>query len=87
MTLLLNLSVATFTLTAVALTGLGVLAWRRSGQARIGMLSLGFGWFAIAGVLASWWLFTREDLQTLLTVHTAVMALGLLTIYIAAVKR
>lgn len=87
LTLLLNLAVAAFTLTAIALTALGALAWRRSGQARIGGLAAGFGFFALAGLVSSWWLFAREDLQTLLTIHAAITAAGLLTIYLAAVKR
>lgn len=87
MSILLNLAVAAFTLTAIALTVLGVLAWRRSGQARIGGLAAGFGFFALAGVITSWWLFAREDLETLLAVHTAITALGLITVYLAAVKR
>lgn len=87
MSLALNLAVAAFTLTALALTLLGALAWRRSGQARIGGLAAGFGLFAVAGLLTSWWLFAREDLEALLTIHTAITALGLLTIYLAAVKR
>lgn len=87
LSVLLNVAVAAFTLTALALTGLGALAWRRSGQARIGGLSLGFGFFAVAGIVSAVWLFTSEDLERLLTVHLAVTALGLLAIYAAAVKR
>lgn len=83
----LNVAVAAFTLTAAALTVLGAIAYRRSGQARVGGLAAGFGLFAIAGVVSAVWLFTREDLETLLTIHISVTALGLVTIYVAAVKR
>jgi hypothetical protein len=85
--LVLNLAVAAFALTAIALTGLAGVGWRRSGQARMGGLTAGFGLFAVAGLVTAWWLFAREDLETLLTVHTAVTAAGLLVIYLAAVKR
>lgn len=87
MTLLLNAVVAAFTLTAIVLFALGVLAWRRAESAKIALLALGFGWFAAAGLVSSWWLFAREDLQTLLTIHVALGTVGLVTIYVAAVKR
>lgn len=87
MTVLLNLAVAAFTLTAIALTVLAAIGWRRSGQARMGGLTAGFGLFAVAGLVTAVWLFTREDLARLLTVHAAITAAGLLTIYLAAVKR
>lgn len=87
LSLWLNLAVAAFTLTAGVLAALGALAWRRSGQARIGGLAAGFGLFAVAGVVSAVWLFTREDLETLLTLHASITSLGLLTIYLAAVKR
>lgn len=87
LSLALNLSVAAFTLTAAALTVLGAIAYRRSGQARIAGLAAGFGLFALAGLVSAVWLFTREDLETLLSLHTAITAAGLVTIYLAAVKR
>lgn len=87
MTTLLNVAVAAFTLTAIALTILGFLSWRRSKRTKLGVVALGFGWFAAAGLLASWWLFSREDLETLFTIHAALSAAGLLTIYLATVRR
>lgn len=87
LTLWLNLALSAFTLTALVLTVLGAIAYRRSRQVRIAGLAAGFGLFALAGVLSALWLFTREDLTTLLTFHTAITAAGLLTIYVAAVKR
>lgn len=87
MTVWLNVAVAAFTLTAGALSVLGTLAWRRSEHAKLGLLALGFTWFALAGLVSSWWLFTREGLDTLFTIHVSLAALGLLTIYVATVKR
>lgn len=87
MTTLLNVVVAAFTLTSIALTGLGVLAWRRTGRTKMSLLALGFGWFAAGGVLASWWLFARENLEALLTIHVGLSAVGLLTIYVATIKQ
>lgn len=87
MTLVLNVAVALFTLTALALTGLGALGWHRSRRPKTGVLTLGFSFFAMAGLLSSWWLFNREDLTTLLTLHVLLTGAGLLTIYIASVKR
>lgn len=87
MTTLLNVAAASFAVTALALTGLGVLAWHRSRRAKTGVLAGGFALFAASGGLASWWLFAREDLETLLTIHLILTAAGLLTIYVAAVKR
>jgi apolipoprotein N-acyltransferase len=77
--LALNVALAALTVTALALSVLGALAWRRSGRTKMGVLAVGFGWFALAGLLASWWLFARENLETLLTLHTALSAAGLLT--------
>lgn len=87
MTLLLNLATAAFALIALALFVIGFLGWRRSKRPKTAILALGFGWFAIAGLLSSWWLFARDDLDTLLTLHIILTALGLLTIYFASVKR
>lgn len=87
MSTLLNVAVAAFTLTALALTILGLVSWRRASRGKLGVVTLGFACFAVAGGLASWWLFAREDLETLLTIHVALSAIGLLTIYIATVKR
>lgn len=87
MTLLLNAAVGAFTLTALALTVLGALGWHRSRRTKTGVLAIGFGFFAAAGLLSSWWLFNREDLATLLTLHVLLTSAGLLTIYIASVKR
>lgn len=87
MTTILNVALAAFTLTALALTIVGAAAWWRSRRARTGILALGFGWFTLAGVTSSAWLFTREQLVPLLTLHLALSSLGLLTIYLASVKR
>lgn len=87
MSVLLNVAVAAFTLTAFALALLGFAAWRRADRAKMGVLAVGFSWFAAAGLLSSWWLFAREDLELLFTIHVTLAALGLLTIYTATVKR
>lgn len=87
MTTLLNVATAAFAVTALALTVLGVLAWRRSRRPKTGLLAAGFALFAAAGGLAAWWLFAREDLETLLAIHLALTAAGLIAIYVAAVKR
>lgn len=87
MTLLLNLATAAFTLIALALFGIGLLGWRRSKRPKTAILAIGFGWFAVAGLLSSWWLFARDDLDTLLTLHILLTGFGLLTIYFASVKR
>lgn len=83
----LNVAVAAYALTALALAVLGVLGWRRSRRTKIGVLAAGFGLFAAGGLLAAWWLFAREDLETLLTLHLGLGAAGLLTVYVATVKR
>lgn len=87
MTLLLNVAVAAFTLTALALALLGWRGWTRSRRPKTGVLAVGFTFFLVAGAIASWWLFNREDLTTLLTLHLLLNSAGLLTIYLASVKR
>lgn len=87
MSLLLNLATAGFTLIAIVLVVLGAAGWRRSKRPKTAILTVGFAWFAVAGILSTWWLFSREDLETLLTVHIVLTGLGLLTIYFASVKR
>lgn len=87
MSALLNLTVAAFTVVALFLLVLGLLGWRRSKRPKTGILALAFAWFAVAGITTSWWLFTREDIVTLLTVHVSLTTLGLITIYFATVKR
>lgn len=87
MTTLLNAAVAAFTLTAFALTWLGTRGWWRSRRPKTGVLAVGFAFFALAGAVATWWLFAREDLTQLLTLHVALTSAGLVTIYLASVKR
>lgn len=87
MSLLLNLATAAYTLTALVLLALSAAGWWRSRRPKTGILTLAFAWFAIAGLLASWWLFSRQDVIPLLTLHILLTGIGLLTIYFATVKR
>ena len=83
----LSMAVAAFTLTALALTVVAILAWRRSRSARMALLSLGFGWFAASGLVSSVGLFRGLDAVDLLMWQSIFAALGLVTIYLAAAKR
>lgn len=83
----LNLAFAVFTVTALALSIVGVVSWRRARTPRLAVLAAGFSCFALAGLTGSAWLFTQDELAPLLTMHVALSSLGLLTIYLAAVKR
>jgi apolipoprotein N-acyltransferase len=87
LSLLLNVAVAASTLIAMALLVIGLLGWRRSRRPKTLILATGFGWFALAGLLSTWWIFTQDDLETLLTIYIGLSAVGLLTIYYASVKR
>lgn len=87
MTAALNFAFAAFTMTALALTIVGVASWRRARTPRLAVLAAGFAWFALAGLTGSAWLFTQDELAPLLTMHVALSSLGLLTIYLATVKR
>lgn len=87
MSQLLSFAAAAHTLVALAVLALALIAWRRSGSARQGLLSAAFAWFAAAGVTTSVWLFSSADTRGLLMVDLALWTCGLLTLYFAAVKR
>lgn len=83
----LSLAVAAYTLTALALTFVAGLAWWRSRRARMALLATGFGLFALGGLVTSYGIFRSLDIVDLLTWQMVFSALGLVTIYLAAVKR
>ncbi|MBW3583478.1 MAG: hypothetical protein KY455_10310 [Euryarchaeota archaeon] len=83
----LSIAVAAYTLTALALTFVAGLAWWRSRRTRMALLGTGFGWFAVGGIVASYGIFRGFAVVDLLTWQVVLSALGLVTIYLAAVKR
>lgn len=87
MSILLNAGVAASTVLATLLAVLGLLGWRRSRSPRLGLLALGFGAFAVAGLGTSWWLFRGHDVESAFAFHVLASAVGLLLVYLAAVKR
>lgn len=84
---ILSFAAAAYTLVAFAVTGLAFVAWHRSGSVRQMLLALSFAQFALAGVVTSAWLFLRNDTTLLLAADLGLGTLGLLTLYVAAVKR
>lgn len=87
MSVVLNAATAFLALGGATLSGLAFIGMRRSGQARIGLLSLGFLAFAVAGIWTAVGLFNGSPLVELLTVQTLLCAAGVFIVYLAAVKR
>lgn len=87
MTVVLNAATALLALGGLVLAVLSAVAWRRSGQARLGVLALGFLLFAAAGTWTAVGLFTGAAVVGMLTTQTLLSAAGLFVVYLAAVKR
>lgn len=87
MSTLLNAGVAAGAVLATLLAVLGFIAYRRSRSPRLALLALGFAAFASGSLATSWWLFRGQDVENAFGIHVVASAVGLLLVYLAAVKR
>lgn len=87
MSTLLNVGVAAGAVLSTLLAVLGLVAWRRSRSPRLALLALGFSAFAVGSLATTWWLFRGQDVENAFAIHVLASAVGLLLVYLAAVKR
>lgn len=80
-------SVSMLTVVSLGLLALALLAWRRSGEARFGLLSGAFACFAAGAGTTLALLFSTADPVDLLALLAGSAAAGLSLAYFAAVKR
>lgn len=87
MSALLNAIVATLTGVGFLLTILGLRAWLRFGDRRLGLLFFAFLGFLVQGLLLTWGLFGRNRVDDLVVPLVAISGFSLLLVYLATLVR
>lgn len=91
MSVVLNAVVASLTGVGLVLSALGLRAWFRYGEGRLGLLFLGFLGFLAQGLLLTWGLFVRDRpagrIDDLVVPVAALSGASLLLVYLATLAR
>ena len=84
---LLNALVAGLTAVGLILSVLGLRAFARYGEPRLGLLFLSFVGFFLQGAILTWGLFVNNRVDDLIIPVTALSGASLLLVYVATIAK